>query len=59
MNDFGYVALDIHPAIPEDEGVYTCRAVNKVGEATSGSTVRCQRKYLYITLHQCTYFYTN
>ncbi|XP_014664087.1 PREDICTED: titin-like [Priapulus caudatus] len=53
MNDFGYVALDIFPAIPEDEGVYTCRAVNKAGEATSGSTVRCQPKesmYLH-TIH--------
>lgn len=27
-NDFGYVALDILQAIPEDSGLYTCKAIN-------------------------------
>jgi len=27
-NDFGYVAMDILQAIPEDSGLYTCQAVN-------------------------------
>jgi len=31
IHDFGYVALDIKNVIPEDTGVYTCRATNLVG----------------------------
>jgi hypothetical protein len=33
LHDFGYVALDITHTIPEDSGVYTCRASNPLGEA--------------------------
>ena len=39
-NSFGFVALDIMYAYPEDAGVYTCRARNAIGEAiTSASAV--------------------
>lgn len=35
VHDFGYVSLDILHTIAEDSGVYTCRAVNDKGEASS------------------------
>lgn len=38
--DFDYVALDILSVYPEDSGVYTCRAYNKLGEAITSSSVR-------------------
>jgi len=39
-HDFGYVALDIAGLRPEDEGVYSCRATNDLGEAVSTASVR-------------------
>lgn len=33
--DFGYVALDILYAYPEDSGTYMCKARNAVGEAVT------------------------
>ena len=34
-HDFGYVTLDMASIIPEDSGVYMCKAVNNSGEAVS------------------------
>lgn len=42
--DFGYVALDITTVYPEDSGEYTCRAVNRMGEATSSFTFKVEGK---------------
>ena len=41
-HDFGYVALDICNTIPEDSGVYTCRATNLVGSAECQTTLLCK-----------------
>lgn len=47
-HDFGYVALDILYAYPEDSGTYHCKAVNKVGEAVNTCTVQvCEKKGIY------------
>lgn len=37
-NNFGFVALDILYAYPEDSGTYTCRATNALGEAVTSAT---------------------
>lgn len=39
-NDFGFVTLDIQQTIPEDSGVYMCKAYNLVGEAVSSCSTR-------------------
>ena len=36
-NSFGFVALDIMYAYPEDAGTYTCRASNGLGQAMTSS----------------------
>lgn len=38
-HDFGFVALDILYAYPEDTGTYMCKAVNKLGEAVNTCSV--------------------
>lgn len=43
-HDFGYVALDILYAYPEDSGTYHCKAVNLVGEAVNTCTVSVLEK---------------
>lgn len=35
VSDFGYVVLEINDLFDRDSGVYTCRATNKYGEATT------------------------
>lgn len=40
LNDFGYVALDILYAYPEDSGLYECRATNDLGEAIIACNIR-------------------
>ncbi len=39
--DFGYVALDIVGAYAEDSGIYTCKATNNKGNATTSGTLKC------------------
>lgn len=47
-NNFGFVALDILSCLPEDAGTYTCRAINRLGEAvTSAISVIHSRKAIY------------
>ena len=43
-NDFGYVALDILYAYPEDSGTYMCKATNKLGEAVNTCSVQVTGK---------------
>lgn len=42
--NFGYVSLNIMHLRAEDSGTYTVRAVNRVGEALSNSTIRVTSK---------------
>lgn len=44
INDFGFVVLEISPVYPEDSGLYSCRAFNKVGEAVTTCTIKCSGK---------------
>lgn len=43
-NSFGFVALDIMYAYPEDSGTYTCRARNAIGEAMTSATATVHSK---------------
>ena len=45
MNDFGFVSLDVMSAYPEDSGVYTVRATNRNGQATSQLNINVQREW--------------
>ena len=47
--DFGFVALDILYAYPEDSGTYTCRAINALGETSSTSNLVVQGKLFFLT----------
>ncbi|RXG68646.1 Titin, partial [Armadillidium vulgare] len=38
--DFGFVTLDVLQTIPEDSGVYMCKAYNLAGEAVSSCSTR-------------------
>lgn len=40
-HDMGYVALDIVSTYAENSGIYTCRASNSKGSATTSGTLRC------------------
>uniref|UniRef100_A0A1B0FY72 Ig-like domain-containing protein n=1 Tax=Phlebotomus papatasi TaxID=29031 RepID=A0A1B0FY72_PHLPP len=39
--DFGYIALDISHAYAEDSGIYTCKATNSKGSASTSGSLRC------------------
>lgn len=39
--DFGYCALDITGAYAEDSGIYTCKATNNKGSASTSGTLKC------------------
>ncbi|XP_011704408.1 PREDICTED: titin [Wasmannia auropunctata] len=43
-HDFGYVTLDILKVIPEDSGVYTCKAINNAGEAISSISLKVKAR---------------
>ena len=54
-NSFGFVALDIMYAYPEDAGTYTCRARNAIGEAITSATAVVHCKYIqYLFIHSRT-----
>lgn len=52
--DFGFVSLDIMYVYPADEGTYTCRATNLLGQAvtTANLQVRVQKTIQKETIHQ-------
>jgi titin len=43
-HDFGFVTLDIMSTVPEDSGVYMCKAINKSGEAVSSISMKVKSK---------------
>lgn len=45
VHDFGYVALDIVGAYAEDSGIYTVKATNSKGSATTSGTLKCLGKF--------------
>nr|CAD7404271.1 unnamed protein product [Timema cristinae] len=42
--DFGFVTLDLSDVYERDQGIYTCKAYNHVGEAFTSTTVYCTSK---------------
>lgn len=40
-HDFGYVSLDVTHTYEEDSGIYTAKATNNRGSATTSGTLRC------------------
>lgn len=43
-HDFGFVTLDIMSTVPNDSGVYTCKAINNSGEAVSSISMKVKSK---------------
>ena len=43
--DFGFVTLDLNDVYERDQGVYTCKASNKSGEAFTSTTIYCTGKF--------------
>uniref|UniRef100_A0A182TG18 Ig-like domain-containing protein n=1 Tax=Anopheles melas TaxID=34690 RepID=A0A182TG18_9DIPT len=39
--DFGFVSLDLTGAYAEDSGIYTCKATNSKGSASTSGSLRC------------------
>jgi titin len=52
LNEFGFCVLEISPVIAEDSGNITCRAVNKVGEAVTSTSLQVEGKEGIITQSQ-------
>lgn len=44
-HDFGFVTLDIAATVPEDSGVYMCKAINNAGEAISSTSLKVKCKF--------------
>ena len=40
--------LEVHDAVPQDTGVYTCRALSDLGEALSSTTLYVIGTYLSV-----------
>ena len=49
INDFGFVILEVANVLSHDSGAYTCKAVNKNGEATISCNVSVKNKQDIIT----------
>lgn len=49
-NDFGFVTLDISSTVADDSGVYTCKAINRAGEAVSSTSMKIKRNKLKIQI---------
>lgn len=43
-SDFGFVTLDLTEVYERDQGIYTCKASNRAGEAFTSTTVFCTSK---------------
>ena len=39
-HDFGFITLDIMSVIPEDAGMYMCKAINKAGDDVTTASLR-------------------
>merc|ERR1719264_1504244 len=48
-NDFGFIALDIMSVTAQDQGQYTCRAKNKMGETSTQANVQVLAKSNVVT----------
>ncbi len=49
LHDFGFVALDVLYAYPEDSGIYMCKATNGVGEAITTCSIRVEGRKIIDT----------
>jgi hypothetical protein len=61
--DFGFVALDVLYAYPEDSGTYMCKAKNAAGEAVTTCIVTVDCEFIIFIINTIreiliTYFYT-
>ena len=45
--DFGHVQLNINGVRASDSGLYTCKAINALGEAVSTTSIKVQGKQYY------------
>ena len=45
--DFGHVQLNIQSVRASDSGLYTCKAINKLGEAVSTTSIKVEGKSLF------------
>lgn len=46
--DFGYISLDISHVRDEDNGVYSCKATNVLGEAITTASMRVKSEQIII-----------
>lgn len=44
--DFGFASLDVLTAYPEDSGEYSCKAINRNGQATSSVVTKVKCKFI-------------
>ncbi len=42
--DFGHVTLNLNEARASDSGIYTCKAINLLGEAVSTTSIKVEGK---------------